>query len=233
MKRLSGVLALGSILLGAGCGPADLKPAPTANEVARLDEAAVDRVRGVKVIAQADEWPGPLPIRNEVMPVRVVIDNRSQMPLRLRYSDFALVAADGTYYAALPLYQIEGSVREPVLIGGYTPLADPELIYHNFMIAPLYHPLYPTLVAYPGTFAYDPFYYETYATYWTMLPLPTEAMFEWALPEGVLEAEGHLDGYLYFERIPEEHSRVTFRANLVNARNNYVFGEVRIPFIVQ
>ncbi|QBQ54355.1 hypothetical protein [Nitrosococcus wardiae] len=234
MKQLNWILSLGMGLLAAGCTPmADLTPAPAANEVARLQEAAIDRVNGVRLIAQANEWPGPQPIREEVTPVRVVIDNLSGMPLRLRYSDFALVATDGMRYTALPPYRIEGSVLEPVLAGGYTPVADPDFVYDGFTVAPLYGPVYPTLGAYPGTFAYDPFYYDTYGTYWATLPLPTAAMRAWALPEGVLDAGGHLEGFLYFERVPEEQRRVTFRADLVDAQDNRAFGEVRIPFVVE
>ncbi|QBQ54018.1 hypothetical protein [Nitrosococcus wardiae] len=228
------------MLLVAGCATmadleptADLQPAPAANEMARLEEAAVDRVKGVCIIAQAHQWPGPQPIRNEVTPVRVVIDHHSKMPLRLSYNEFALVAADGMRYAALPLYQIEGSVLEFVLVDDYTPIANPDFIYDSFTVAPLYGPIYPTLTTYPSVFAYDPFYYDSYSTYWVAIPLPTAEMFERALPEGVLEAGGHLEGYLYFERVPDEQSRVTFRADLVNAKNNHFFGEVRIPFLVQ
>lgn len=234
MKLFSLILAMGNMLLIVGCtSTADLKPAPAADEVARLEEAAVDQVNGVRMIAQADEWPGPQPIRNEVTPLRVIIDNQSKVPLRLRYSDFALVIDDGTRYAALPLYQIEGAVPEPVLADGYTPIANPGFVYDRFTVAPLYNPVYPTMGTYSGTFAYDPFYYDTYGAFWKTLPLPTKEMLERALPEGVLSAGGRLEGYLYFEQLPGDLSRVTFRADLSDAQNNNFFGEIRIPLVME
>ncbi|ADJ29395.1 hypothetical protein [Nitrosococcus watsonii] len=223
------------ILFVASCTPpaANLKPASTANEVTRLEDAAVSRVKGVQVIVQAGPWPGPQPIQNEVTPVRVLIDNQSETALRLRYNDFALIADDGMRYAALPLYQIVGSIPEPVVNPGYTAITEPHFVYHAFTVAPFYAEIYPTMAAYRGTFAYDPFYYDTYNAYWINLPLPTQEMFKRALPEGVLEAGGHIEGYLYFERVSDDLSRVTFRADLSSAQSNQFFGEIRIPFRVQ
>lgn len=64
----------GSFLCCNGCagiarsttGPR-LEPAPTAREAPTLDEAAVERVDGGRVVAQAAGWPGELPIREEVL----------------------------------------------------------------------------------------------------------------------------------------------------------------------
>lgn len=217
-----------------GCMPtADLKPAPAANKMAHLTEAAVGRTGGIRMIAQVTEWPGPQSIQRKVTPVRVVIDNQSKIPLRLRYNDFALLTEDGIRHAALPLYQVKGTVLEPVLVSGHSPIANPGFVSDRFTVAPLYNSIYPTMTAYTGTFAYDPFYYDTYGALWKTPPLPTKKMLERALPEGVLDPGGHVEGYLYFEYVPEGSSRVTFRADLGDAQRNHFFGEIRIPFIVQ
>ena len=237
MKQLNKMLTRFTplMLFVVGCTPpaANLKPASTANMVAHLEEAAVSQVKGVQVIVQTDQWPGPQPIQNEVTPVRVVIDNKSETALRLRYNDFALIADDGTRYAALPLYRIVGSIPEPVIDTGYTAITEPHFVYHAFTVAPFYANIYPTMMAYRGTFAYDPFYYDTYNAYWINLPLPTQEMFKRALPEGVLDVGGRIEGYLYFERVSDDQSRVTFRADLSSTQSNQFFGEVRIPFNVQ
>lgn len=219
--------------LVAGCATTtDLEPAPGANEVADLEDAAVSRVNGVQVLAQADTWPGTAPISQEVTPVRVVIENNSSQPLRIRYNDFALVSADGQRFAALPLYGIEGTVEEPVTAEAYTPVTNPVFTYTDFTVAPYYSTIYPGITPFAGAFAFDPFYYDTYVTYWRDRSLPTTEMFTRALPEGVVMPNGRVDGWLYFEEVGDAR-RVTFRADLTEATRGRSFGEIRIPFMVE
>jgi hypothetical protein len=53
------------------------------------------------------------------------------------------------------------------------------------------------------------------------------------IPEGVLEPKGHISGFLYFDKLPENLERVTFEADLVNSQTGDLFGTVRIPLLVQ
>ncbi|MEZ4599598.1 MAG: hypothetical protein R2940_07400 [Syntrophotaleaceae bacterium] len=225
LPNLIGLLVLSAFL--SACA-ADLKPAPSATTVPRLEEAARSSVGGVKMIAQADEWPGPVDVKEVVTPVRVVVENNSGQPLRIAYTEFALVAPDGRRFSALPPFQIEGEVSQTA-----TAVVDPIFGYRGFEIAPGYGPYYPGIGTYREPFYYDPYYYGTYRPYWVQIDLPTEEMIQRALPEGVLNSGGRIDGYLYFEDDSDDVGSVTFRADLVNARKGTSFGEIRIPFIVE
>jgi hypothetical protein len=59
-------------------------------------------------------------------------------------------------------------------------------------------------------------------------------MLESALLEGVIEDEGYVkSGFLYFQEVSEDLSRVTFTFELVNAATGERFGAIRIPFVVR
>ena len=66
------------------------------------------RVGGVRVAAQAGAWPGAAAITREVTPLRIKIDNDSDHPLRIRYSERALADRNGTHYSALPPFSLRG-----------------------------------------------------------------------------------------------------------------------------
>ena len=227
--------ALGATTL-TGCAPrANLEPAPAANEVIGMEDAVRSSVDGVSVVAQAADWPGSAPVKNEITPVQVTLENGSDNPVRIRYSEFALVGPDGRRYAALPPFSVEGDVEETITIDGYDPIAEPAFAYNSFAVAPYYGSVYTGLTPYTGTFAYDPYYYDTYNTYWADfdIELPTDEMLDRAMPEGVLESGGTVEGFVYFEKVTEDVPRVTFRADLVNADTGDVFGETRVPFVVE
>lgn len=221
------------LILAACSAPGtELAPAPQADESTSLSEAAVDRVEGVRMVAQSQAWPGVTEIKREVTPLRVEIENSSQVPLRIRYDRFTLVGPQGQRYSALPPYGVEGSVEEPTLTEGYAPVTAPTFQYDNFYVAPYYAPAYPTLTPYADPFHHDPYYYDRYATVWQSVSLPTEEMVAEVLPEGVLDPGGRVEGFLYFERVDPDLPRVRFRADLVSARDGDVFGEISIPFVV-
>ncbi len=227
MKKI--LLLLAAVAL-AGCA-ANLQPAPSSQAVAGLEKAAVSNVAGVRMVAQSGEWPGKVPIADEVTPVRVIIENSSGQPLRISYNLFALVAPAGQRFSALPPYRIEGSVAEPALAPGYGPIGAPGFGYSGFQVAPYYGGVYPGIAPYGGPFYTDPFYYNNYYRRWRTVELPTTEMLQRVLPEGVLNSGGRADGYLYFEKV-NGAPRVAFRADLVNAETGNSFGEIRIPFVV-
>ena len=51
-----------------------------------------------------------------------------------------------------------------------------------------------------------------------------------AIPEGVLNPGGEVDGYLYFQRVPSMTPSLEFNATLVDAKTHQQFGHIRIPF---
>jgi hypothetical protein len=234
LRSTLAIVFLVGALAATGCTASrtDLDPAPAANEVSGMMDAAVDRVEGVRMVVQSQAWSGMSEVKAEVTPLRVVIENNGSVPVRLRYDEFTLVGPQGARYSALPPYGVEGSVEEPVLVEGYDPITAPTFEYSNFYVAPYYASAYPTLDPYADPFYYDPYYYDRYETAWQSINLPTEEMVAEVLPEGVLDPGGRVAGFLYFERVDPETPRVRFRADLVSAVDGDVFGEVSIPFTV-
>lgn len=232
---LSFVLGLG--LLG-GCArgpleaeiPEQVEDRTTARELP--GDIIVNEVAGVRVEAGVDDWGGDRDLFDHVTPVRIEIINDSGDELRISYEDIELQAADGTTYAALPLYHIGGTVTKPVVVADweYSPTYP-----QGFYVAPYAAPFYEgEYMVYEGEFEYDPRYYTTYYRYWAEVPLPTAYMVEQSLPEGVMPDRGRMVGWVYFERVPEreELEPVYLSVALVKAKDGQRIGRVRLPFSV-
>ena len=54
-----------------------------------------------------------------------------------------------------------------------------------------------------------------------------------ALPEGVVQPEGQVWGFIYFQGLPEGTHDMSFQATLVDAKTQKPFGSVEIPFIAK
>lgn len=219
-------LFLATVLLGCA---ANLKPAPSARQVEGMPAAAVDTVNDIRVVTQPTTWPGNVDINEEVTPVRVLITNDSDRPLRVRVSEFALISPTGKHFSALPVWSIEGTVeqyRTPV--GG-----KPNAYYTDFYVAPYSARNYPYLPKYTGKFDFDSLYHDRYYTYWQDVELPTPVMLREALPEGVLESGGKIEGWLFFEKVDDSVERLSFRTDLVCADSGQEIGEIRIPLVVE
>lgn len=229
-----GLFGLALITWTAGCAiPTKLRPAPGADAAAWLDQAAVSEIDDVEVVAQANAWPGDPEVATQVTPIRVKLDNGGDEAVRVRYQEFALVAEDGTRYAALPPFRIDGEVTERVTVHDADPVFDPRFVHDDYFISDTVGPTwYPNYAVYAGPFDRDVYYYDHYHEYWLDRDLPTPAMLANVIPEGVVGAGGSVEGYLYFEKVDNDHDKVRFRADLVSADDNDVFGEVSIPFVV-
>lgn len=227
---LSALSLLVVLVVGCSAPGTQLDPAPAAETLGA--DTAVDRVDGVRVTAEADAWAGQTEVELQVTPILVTITNDGTSPVRLRYSEFALVSPTGQRYAALPPYGISGSVEEPFLVDAYDPVTAPAFEARGFSVAPHYGSVYPTLSPYARPFSYDPYYYDRYHTVYRDIGLPTREMVAEVLPEGVIDPGGRVSGFLYFERVDPEAPRVWFRADLVDAGTGNAFGEVSIPFTV-
>jgi hypothetical protein len=220
------------------CSCADVKtrivPAISADEVSGMPNAAKDSAAGVKITVQAAGWPGDAEIEEILQPVRVILENRSGRPILITYENFAMLGPRGRSFAALPPFKISGSAEMPALEGGYSPVTEPTFTHRGFELSPMYSPLYPEVTLAPNLITGNPFYYEHYHQRLVEVDLPTPAMLRNALPEGALQDGGKLDGYLYFEKVPpEDVSKVTFRAELVDVADGEVIGTLAIPFRVE
>ncbi|AKU89783.1 hypothetical protein [Vulgatibacter incomptus] len=204
---------------------------------------------GVTVDVRGDAWKSdPKDLARILTPVLIVVANESGRPLQIRYSDFDLVGESGFRYAALPPFQPMGSAygsadqnldqdqsAAPALGGAPPPArgAPPpsrRFGHRHFFVAPYLSPYYYDYGVYPYPFAFDPFYWGQYYAVWVQ-PLPTRAMLDDALPEGVLQQHGEVAGFVYFQNVTPREGKVTFVARLVDANTNEDFGEVQIPLV--
>lgn len=221
------VVAVAGIAFACG-GPVRLQPAATALQAREIEDAVLGRDRGVEVIAQAGDFPGNVPIEEEVTPLRVMIRNRSEGPLQVRYSAFRLTLPGGVEFHAIPPTEVSGVVELT------SPGLQPGFGYADFYTAPYYGRYFTGIEPYAGPFAYDGAYYSTYRPYWEMTAvLPTDDMLERALPEGVIDVGGSVDGYLYFEKVnADEGTTVTLKVELRSASDHEVVTRLSLPFVV-
>lgn len=222
----------------AGCaGSPTLQPAPDAAVIDSKGMTATDSAEGVTLTARYGAWNGDVNIESAITTLRVTIENNSPHKLRIRYSDFALVTDRNARYAALPPYDVTGSVSAPAMASAYRPIDRPGFRYDGFSVAPHYYSIYPYLTPYELEALYfDPFYYSHYYPYWDRMrtELPTPDMLRKVVPEGVLDEGGEIEGFLYFEKLVQlrDDQRVNFHVDLVDAINGQRFASLHIPFIV-
>lgn len=214
------------------CANRNAPPAESPKSAAAKAEmnAETQEVAGVSVTVRIDNWGGPARIASEVTPVRVTIKNESDAPLTIRYREFDLVDGDGNAYRALPVYDVDGLVEASgaALEDKQLELAARQSLAFKF--APYYAKYEPDVDIYAGTFDTDADYLTTYGPELEVRALPTKTMWRAALPEGVLEPGGYLDGYLYFQHVPEREDAASFRASFADATSlDAVVASVNIP----
>lgn len=240
VRRARGAtITLAAVLVG--CSSTSLSPGPGVTTKAGTSDVAVSQVDGVAVSVQANAWAGDARVRATVQPIRVTIDNNGDVPIRIRYGDFALISPSGKRYAALPPFRVEGQILNPRLAAGYMPYPMPGFRYRRFYVAPYFSPLYPGIPVFTRPyFFYDPFYYNYYYMGLSDAIRPTMEMLSLALPEGVIEPGGGVQGFLYFEKVDRDLPMVTFRQDLVAVGSEdgetgaagADFGQISIPFTV-
>lgn len=236
MKTHAGVLTvmIAVALVASGCS-ATLHPAPGVPIVPGVGEGAAAEAADVRIIARAQAWRGyPADLRGVVTPILVTIQNNSLRPVRVSYANFAL-EGNGRPYAALPPFEITGSISEPA---GYAAVpwygfGAPYLPPYHYRPWPYPSRRWP--YDHPGWLAFpevlDPWYYDRYYPVYREVPLPTGDMVQKALPEGVVEPGSSVSGFLYFEDIGCAKGGVTFTASIVDARTGERVTTIRIPFV--
>lgn len=212
----------------------ELEPAAGANVLPANPDAAVDIVSGVRVVAEANAWTGMEEIKQEVTPMKITIENNSDKEIRFQVSDFSLVSPiTNAHYGGLPLHQIEGTVEDPILVEGYTTVPNPTFYSTGFHVAPYLTDVYVGYTPYSaGMYYYDPYYYNSYYQYWSdrNIPIPTGEMYRKGLPDGVIQPDGKIEGYVFFERVPAAEEIVNLNTRLINAETGDIVGSVSIPF---
>lgn len=220
------------LALALACAPqARLRPGPGAMAVEGKRAAATASVSGVSVVVDAASWTGTPERLETVLPVKVTIENRGSVPVRVQYRDFSLMATSGARLAALPPFSIRGTefVYRGIGGSGFDPYV-PGFLYDRFWLAPPWSRFYPQMSPWGGPYFYDPLYYDTYYARWPV-ELPTRDMVVNALPEGVIEPGGRLSGFVFFQPLPAGTREVTFRQDIANASTGEELGTVQIPFV--
>lgn len=238
IRGVARTAAIGAAALLVSCATAVLLPGPGAHVLPGAESIAVDEVAGIRLTVQADAWPGDRRVPGRVQPMRITIENRSAATVRVRYGDFAIVS--GTHrYPALPPVRVEGELLSPMLASGVAPIRTPGFSYHRFYVAPYFARLYPGVPVYGAPYLfYDPDYYAFWSVDFARAVRPSVEVLSLALPEGVIEPEGRVSGFLYFRTLDPDAGTATFRTTLIALRDGVpigggILGEIAIPFVVQ
>jgi hypothetical protein len=229
MRRRLICYAIAAAFLGsAGCATVpSLYPAPDARTLPSQARSALGEAAGVQAIATAGTWNGePRDLDWRLTPIELALRNNSAQRIRLSYPQITLTTSSGFTVTALPPYQITGTATEmstrPVLV--------PRFSYSRFALAPYHRAYYPQLGPWDDRWPMDPMYYEASYPHW-QIPLPTTDMLERALPEGVLEPNGQVSGFVYFPRLPPDVTSATLRIALQDADTGATLGTIEIPFV--
>jgi hypothetical protein len=119
----------------------------------------------------------------------------------------------------------------------------PRFRHDHFYVAPYYGYYYPGWPTWPGwnepgnyPLAYGDQYgdddsepYVTPAPGEPSASFPTDDMLAAALPEGVLQVGGSVEGFLYFQRVDEPTGAVQLQIALVDASIGQPFGDIAVP----
>jgi hypothetical protein len=222
------VFLSGLSLTVLSCGQGRMLPAASAHTVPGAPEAASAEVEGVRVTAEGDDWDAsPSDLTKRSTPVKVRIVNHSGAPARIEYQHFTLVGAHGHVYRAIPLVPL---AHESPVDG--TGTITPIYAASKFFVAPRYHDIYPTLVAWSHPLARDDGDSDELYQRWGH-GLPTRAMRRMGLPEGVLADGGEISGFIYFEDATRRENRLTFRADIEDEGEGGQLAEIAIPFLVR
>jgi hypothetical protein len=173
---------------------------------------------------EVGSWQGdPQTLEQVLTPVRISIENEGDHTVSLRYQNFTLSNPAGARSTALPPFNIRGTVNT-----NDAPIS-PAFRYRGFMAYPGYRFYGPSFGYWTDNWGWDDRWYANSYGFWQR-ELPTADMLRQAIPEGVLNAGGELDGYLYFQKIPDNATAVQLEVVLMDARDHRQFGVLRIPF---
>lgn len=228
-RRLVALVAGGAVAASLGaCAlrAPTLEPAPSATRAEGRGLGAVAAQAGVRVTARVGAWAGVPSRLTRVEPVLVTVENGSEVPLRVRYDDFSLRSEADGRLAALPPFDVDGTAFEPVAGAGHAGI-------HGFHVARHHAGVYRHLPSWRGHWYDARHYHHDWWPVMQRLELPTGDMVQKALPEGVVEPGGRVTGFLYFQPPSGEASEITFRHDLVDARDGGELGTVELPFVLR
>lgn len=131
----------------------------------------------VEVTVGSDMWDGKEVVAENVIPLRVTIDNGNEDPIAIKYENFRLENYEGKEYSALPVYQMDVD-KEMVVVDKELQLI-PEPVYEleNYFIYPIYSPVYRGFLTTEYDYVLDPEIQEKFMRWETIDgDLPTNNM---------------------------------------------------------
>jgi len=196
-------------------------------------EVAVKVKDRVEVRVGSDMWDGKDIVAKNVIPLQITIDNGSEDPIVISYNEFDLKNNEGREYSVLPLYMYDIDLDKIVMEKDYKVVPKPSYKLNNFYIYPLYSPIYTGIETTHYDYVVDPNIQKKYFL-WNAMDneLPTQNMRNKALTEGVLDKDGIVSGYLFFEDVLPTDEKVTFNFDIVNANTGETEGTIEIPYYV-
>ena len=234
----SALLALGALTSFGACVHApELKPQAPAQTMAGKQGTAVADVQGVRVLVAADAWKRPESLADQLTPIQITVENHSGRPLQLLYPDIILSSGSGARYSPLAATRDEAApyrfgsvmrsaVYQPAAV--YVPVMSRCSNQERLTDTPYPAHSYPGVTPSGGVFPYtapeqDPSCPENVAS---------AEMLAQALPQGVVQNNARVAGFIYFQGVSDRESSVQLQINLVDANTGQSFGRVSIPFAV-
>ena len=218
-------IACAAGVAGACRTQAKLTPAPGAEVVGGRGRGAEAVAAGVRVVARAGAWEwNPRDLETKATPILIQLENNGSVNMLVRYNRIALSDEAGHRFAAMPPYDVDATINE-----AYT-VRNPYYGFSRFYVAPYLRRWYPGFSLYDGAFAYEGGYYSPFITRYRNVKLPTSDMVQRALPEGVLQAGGRAEGFVYFEALDRDAGTLTLNVDIVDAHSGETVGTARIPF---
>jgi hypothetical protein len=208
---------------------------------------------GVRVWANGAAWRGqPSNLHEFMTPISVTIENHSGRQVRLTTKDFSLLGTSGVRYVALPpiprmgTSEAHDAEKGQIVLADYHPAgpvrpAPPPVGHHShrkfwIVVPPPPLPRPPVIVppwpVWPHPWRwYDPGYHARWYATWPAA-LSTDDMVRLALPDGVLDDDGQVSGFVYFQHAGRE-PRVTLAFELHDADTGADMGVARLNFVIE
>ncbi len=175
----------------------------------------MDALEGVEVAVILAEWDGAFQLSKRIFPVRVRVRNRGSSIVRVTFDQFSLADISGDEVKRLKAISPGKAQRKGRFYG------------RNFG--------YPAFVGvgYPwgwwGGVGWRGSYWGAWAPAW--MPSMAVDLTASALPYGDVDPGSHVEGWLFFPRLPSSAKRLDFEVQLITD-SGVPIGTVTIPFDV-
>ncbi len=232
------VIRLVAVLMLTGCQVSDIEhtagelaPVAAIGSSAGQRNTAAAQVADVRAEVTSNVWPGAEAVTQQLTPLYIRIENHGDIPLLIQFRSFALIGPHQEYFAALP--PLAASVDIGEFTGdGHEFAADDNWLFnhHGFFISPFYSGSYPALPVWSHGVLHDNKFRAAPHRTASHSPISAAELAARVLPEGVVEPQGSISGFLLFEYVAPDLAQVAFQGELIDATSGDAFGLLQIPF---